>query len=190
VDFDVQIEGIAELRARVDGIIERTRNLSPGLLRAGVIALDGAKEHIEEGGPGWPANISGTPLLRKTGRLFNSLTAQSGGDTILRVDADVVEAGTNVNYARLLQGGTGIYGERGQRIRPNHEAVGNAAETGIFHEGRSPALSFTLGGKRVFYSSIKGTPKRRFLYIDEKIAASVRASFAEYIMGANGVQHE
>jgi phage gpG-like protein len=166
----MSIEGLPELRARIGGIIERSQNLGPGLLRAGVAALDIFKERIEEGGPGWRPNVSGTPLLRRTGHLFNSLTA-GASDDVLSVSGDTVTAGTNVFYGKWLQGGTGIYGDKGQRIRPKD----------------ARALSFMLGGRRIFAESIAGSPKREFVYIDDKVAETVRAVFAEYIMeGSNG----
>jgi len=192
--MDISIEGLAELRARLSGIEQRSANLEPGLLRAGVAALDTFKERIETGGPGWKANISGTPLLRSTGRLFSSLTA-GAADDILAVDGDSVTAGTNVNYASLLQGGTGVFGPRGQRIFPKHTETRvqtvKRGGLGAFQEfADEPALAFMVGGKMMFRRSIAGSPQRPFIYIDDKLAQTVRQIFVEYIMGgSSGVDH-
>jgi phage gpG-like protein len=49
-----------------------------------------------------------------TGRLVNSITVQM----ITRAGAPVAQIGTNVEYARFIHDGTGIYGPRGAPIRP------------------------------------------------------------------------
>jgi hypothetical protein len=163
---DIEIDGIPQLRSYLDGMIERSRNLEPALLRAGVIALDSDKKRIEEGGPGWPPNKTGTPLLRRTGHLFNSLTA-GAADDVLAVNGDTVEAGTNTYYARYLQDGT-----RG-RIRRRRE----------------DRLSAMLGGSGFLKHSgaerSGGLPPRPFVLIDEKVAQAVRKVFADHVFGGS-----
>jgi phage gpG-like protein len=128
------------------------------------------------GGGTWAPTLEtqrGAPLFR-TGRLINSLTMDvrggvgTGGIAKLEDGGRSIVVGTNVEYARWMQEGTGIYGPTGQRI----EATGRA-------------LTFVINGKRAFAKSVKGSPKRPFLYIDEKLAADVRDVYARFVMGNN-----
>jgi phage gpG-like protein len=152
--FDIQVAGMAELRQRLDAIKNRAANPGPGLLRAGMVVVAATKDHIKSGGPGWPPNHTGTPLLFKTGRLMNSLT--------VNVDGDTAEVGTNVFYARWLQEGTGIYGPTGQRIFPKTKKA--------------------LAWDGHVVRSIAGMQPRRFLYIDAAQAQKIRDVFANYIV--------
>jgi phage gpG-like protein len=164
VNFDIQVVGMAELRQRIEAMKARAADLKPGLLRAGMVVLRAAKDHIKSGagdeGP-WPPNITGTPLLFRSGRLINSLTIGSP-DGVLDMQDGSVTVGTNVPYARWNQEGTGIYGPTGQRIFPK------------------TAKALAWDGHVV--RSIKGTPKRRYLYIDDAQAVRIRAVFADYIL--------
>ena len=157
MDFSVQATGIAELRARLNGMKDRAANPAPGLLRAGMVVIAATKAHIKQGagdqGP-WPPNQTGTPLLFKSGRLINSLTVNVTGNT--------AEVGTNVFYARWLHEGTGVFGPSGKRIFPT----------------KKKALAWD--GHVV--KSIAGTPKRRYLYLDDQQADRIRAVFAQYIL--------
>jgi hypothetical protein len=168
VHFDIQAVGMAELRARIESMKARAADPKPGLLRAGMVVLRAAKDHIKSGagdeGP-WPPNISGTPLLFKSGRLINSLTI-GGPGSVMQLDSSSIEVGTNVPYARWMQEGTGIYGPSGQRIFPKH----------------AKALAFDGPAGRIIVRSIKGTPKRRFLFIDDAQAVRIRAVFSDYIL--------
>lgn len=155
--LEVKVEGLDEVRVQLEGMIVRTSNLAPALLRAGVVPLDAGKERIEVGGPGWPPNKTGTPLLRKTGRLFNSLTVNAGYN-VFDTTSDSVTVGTNVSYARYLQEGTSSHArgtpmvtKQGPRAREHH-----------------------------------GIPAREFLGMNAKIAESVRAIFEEHVMGISG----
>ena len=162
--FNIQVAGMAELRARLNAMKDRAANPGPGLLRAGMVVLKAAKDHIKSGagdqGP-WPPNITGTPLLFKTGRLINSLTIGGSGN-ISNVSGNAIEVGTNVPYGRWNQEGTGIYGPTGQRIFPKNKKA--------------------LAWDGHVVRSIKGTPKRRFLYIDEQQATKIRDVFSAYIV--------
>lgn len=164
--IDVEIEGLDALRVRLEKMQAATQNLQPGLLRAGVVATTAAKDRIDAGGPGWPPNATETSLLHRTGRLLASLTAGASG-SVSSLSSDTIEVGTNVRYARWLQEGTGIYGPSGEPIRPKNGKV----------------LSFMLGNRRVFAKSVKGTPPRPYLFIDEKVAEAIRDVFAEHVMG-------
>jgi phage gpG-like protein len=160
---EISITGLDALRAKLDRLHERTTNLKPAFKRAGVVALDAFKERIEVGGPGWVPNKSGTPLLRKTGRLFNSFSIGASGD-VFDLGADEVTVGTNVAYASYLNFGT--------RGRAAHRAEGK--------------LAGMLGGSGFFSHSgatVGAIPARPLVFIDEKLATLVHDAFAAYILG-------
>ncbi len=166
MSIDANLIGGDALQAKIDGIRARTADLEPGLLRAGIVALKAAADRIDSGGPGWAPNITGTPLLHQTGRLLSSLTVGASGN-VDDLSSNSIVVGTNVRYAAWLQIGTGIFGPRGAPITPTS----------------AQALVFNVGGTRIFAKSIKGTPPRRFLFIDEAVAEKVREVFANYIFG-------
>ena len=155
MSYGISLAGIAQIRARLDGMRERTADMSPGLLRAGLVAVKAAKEHIDSGGdPPWKQNRAGTPLLHKTGRLLNSLTIGSP-DGVLNVSGNSIVVGTNVPYARYLQEGTDSH-------------------------ARGTPLVRAQGPRRYATGAM---PARPFLYIDEKIAQTIHNVFSAYIFG-------
>ncbi len=175
------VEGLAAFRQRIADMTERAANLEPALLRAGSVVLRAAQKRIDAGGPGWPANLSGTPLLRRPdgGTLYRSLTI-GASDNIAEVGSSSIRVGTNVFYAAWNQEGTGIYGARGSRIYPTS----------------AQALAFTLAGplglgskkgraasSKVIVRSIKGDPARPFLIIDQPTAQAAAAVFRDYLIG-------
>jgi phage gpG-like protein len=141
-------------------------DLEPALLRSGIVALKAAAQRIDAGGPGWPPLV-GPPhsMLHVTGRLLASLTVGGSGN-VLDIGSDQVTVGTNLQYAKWLQEGTGIYGSTGQPIVPKS----------------GKALRFQLGGAVVFARSVKGVPPRRFLFIDDAVAKAVKNVFAAHIL--------
>ena len=164
----MNLSGVDKLKAKLGGIKSRIANPEPGLKRAAMVVLKAAKEHIKSGGPGWAPNQTGTPLLFQSGRLINSLQlGADGNDTELR--GNTIYTGTNVPYAKFLQEGTGVFGPSGTPIRPKN--------------GR--ALAFEVNGKMVFAKSVKGSPARPFLYIDDHVAQVVNQVYKRYIMGAS-----
>lgn len=168
--FKVDVVGLAQLRARVAGMRQRLGDMGPASIRAGVVVLAAAREHIKgQGGGSWPPTVEtsrGAPLFR-TGRLMNSLTMGAEGNVTRIEGGSAVVVGTNVKYARWMQEGTGIYGPTGAAITPKNGKM----------------LMFVINGQRVFAKSVKGSPKRPFLWIDEPIAGAVRDVYARYIMG-------
>lgn len=79
-----------------------------------------------------------------TGRLRSSITTEM----FVEDGAPVARVGTNVEYAAFIEFGTGIYGPRGQPIRPV----------------RAQYLSWIpRGGKRVFAREVRGVRPRPFL---------------------------
>ncbi len=164
MSFGVGVEGMASLRARIERMKAASQNLQPAYLRAGMVVLRRAKDAIKsgEGDQGrWAPNMTGTPLLFRSGRLINSLTINAP-NAVMDITSNGVEVGTNLPYARWLQQGTGIYGPTGERIFPKTKK----------------ALAFNGFVVR----SIKGTPPRRFLFIDQRAADAIRGVFATYIL--------
>jgi hypothetical protein len=175
--FKVDLIGLSELRAKIQGMKQRLTDMGPASLRAGVAVLRAAQERIDsEGGGSWPPTVetsSGSPLRRTGNQLYNSLAVGASGNVSRIEDGGrAIVVGTNLltpsglSIGRLMQEGTGIYGVRGQPITPT--------------KGRF--LTFVVNGKRVFVKSVKGSPKRPFLYVDDKVAADVRDVYARFIM--------
>jgi hypothetical protein len=104
------------------------------LLRAKLVETQ-AKRNIA-GGPSGPKRID-------TGRLRSSIL----GTLIMRNGEPVGIVGTNVKYARWVHDGTGIYGPRGQVIRPV----------------RAKFLRFKAGGRVIYRRQVKGMRPNRFL---------------------------
>jgi phage gpG-like protein len=169
----VEIKGLQELNVRIAAMSKRTQDLEPVLLQAGSYVLKSARTRIKTSGgdTAWPANISGTPLLFDTGRLMNSLEV-SGSGNIADLSGSKIRVGTNVFYARWLQEGTGIFGVRGEPIVPQ----------------QAKALAFKIGGKMRFFKSIKGTPKRPYLYVNEEDSQAVGRIFGKYIIGEDQLE--
>lgn len=167
----IQVTGFAKVRGAYAALGQRARNLSPALLRGGVVILTDAQQHIRDGGPGWPPTVEtsmGSALYR-TGALFRSL--QVGGEG--NIDQEIsggIRVGTNLmtpdgrfSIGRLMQYGTGP-------IRPVHAKL----------------LVFEVNGQKIFSRGTKGIPPRWFLYVNSQTAERVRGVFANYIMGQMG----
>jgi phage gpG-like protein len=171
MNFDIQAVGMAELRARIEAMKARAADPKPGLLRAAMVVLRASKDAIKSGGGSrgpWAPNQTGTPLLFKSGRLINSLTI-GGPENFMQLDSSSIEVGTSVkNYPRWLQEGTGIYGPTGKEIFPKNKKA--LAWGGPVKEGGHVVRS------------IKGSPARPFLYIDDAQAVRIRAVFSDYIL--------
>jgi phage gpG-like protein len=153
----IEIEGLGELRARIAAMKAATEHLEPALLRAGISVLRAAQDRIDAGGPGWPPNKTGTPLLHRTGRLLGSLTVGAAANISRLVDGNEIIVGTNVRYARWLQDGTKAHG-RGSPLAQRH-------------------------GPRARASG--GIPARKFLVIDSQGERVISKIFADHIMGAS-----
>jgi hypothetical protein len=168
----LSIDGLDRLSARATGMLERAKNMQPALLRAGLEGLRAAVLRIKSrGGGSWPPTAEqgkGGPLFR-TGRLVNSLEIGGSGN-VERLESTSIVVGTNLNdngfsYPRAVQEGTGIYGPSGAPITPK----------------RGKFLVFEVNGQLIFARSVRGSPPRKFLFIDEELATNVRAIFAEYV---------
>jgi phage gpG-like protein len=163
LEIRVDIDGLDAARTRLRDVINRTQNLDPALLRAGIAVLAYAQRNIDAGGGSspWPPNLTGTPLLHRTGRLIGSLTVGGAGN-IESISGPTIRVGTNVYYAAWMQQGTGIYGDRGSPIVPTNKK----------------ALAFN----GIVRKSVKGSPKRPYLYINDENAQMVAAIFTRYIV--------
>jgi hypothetical protein len=176
VKFKVDIVGLKELHAKVAGIRGRLKDMGPASLRAGMVVLAASREHIKgQGGGSWAPTVEterGAPLFR-TGRLINSLTIGAEGN-VARIEdgGSAIVVGTNLatkgglSIGRMMQEGTGIYGPTGSPIVPKSKTF----------------LMFVVNGQRIFTKSVKGSPKRPFLWIDDHIAGAVRTVYGNWIM--------
>ena len=106
------------------------------MLRRGLLVETQAKRNL--GGIGGPKRID-------TGRLRASIST----NLIIRGGDPAAVVGTNVFYAKYVHNGTGIYGPRGQYIRPRSAKF----------------LRFKpQGGRRFVYArKVKGSPGNPFL---------------------------
>lgn len=149
----------AQLIAKFKLRIERSKDLTKPLTQAGALAVSAAKMRFRDNS--WPPNNPITIEMKgssrpgiASGRGRQSIVADEATPTSIRV-------GTNIQYMRWLQEGTGIYGERGTPIVPI----------------RAKALAF--GGH--FFKSVKGQPPRPFLYFDDPLRAKIRAAFSRWL---------
>lgn len=132
----------AEFSHQLDlGAVARLLNSPQGgvtrdLLRRGLLVETQAKRNL--GGIGGPKRID-------TGRLRASVATV----VVTRQARPVVLVGTNVNYARYVHDGTGIYGPRHRPIRPK----------------RAKFLRFRPkgGGRWVYARQVKGMRPNPFL---------------------------
>lgn len=175
MDIKATLEGADVFRERIQLMDDAASDLDPALRMAGALALHAGQERIDAGGPGWKPNLAGTPLLKRTWRLYSSLDIETSAqdvvthepDTIMQISGNTIEAGTSLKYARWLQEGTGIYGPSGEPIRPK----------------RAKFLHFWIGDQEVFAKSVKGMPPRPFLFIDDPLEEKIGMAFEEHIMG-------
>lgn len=169
----MRLTGDRELRDRLASLAGRLRDMNPGLLRAGVAVLTDAQGRIRSKGDGsWAPTLEtqrGTSLFR-SGALFRSLTIGAPGNIEqeipggLRVGTDLRTPTGNYSIGVLMQGGTGVFGPTGQPIKP-----------------RGKFLVFNLNGSKIFARSVKGSPPRPFLYIDDAGAKKVQSILADYV---------
>lgn len=100
-----------------------------------------------------------TGALIAEGTAKEKAPAQNGvlrGSISHKVFDDYAIVGTNVEYAKYQEYGTGIYGKTGQPIRPRNAKV----------------LSFVIGGTRVFAREVRGTPAKKFMEAGLKMVQS------------------
>lgn len=173
--ISVTVAGGQHARDAIAALAQRARNMPQAWTRAGAAAMADFQARITEQGPGWapPAGDYGSgSLLHRSGYLFRSLTLNAEG-SIFDELSDGVRVGTNaktpsgLSIAFLQQYGTGIYGRSGQPIRP----------TG------GKALKFKMGSRTIVVRSVKGTPKRPFVYINTAGARKYTNIILQWIRG-------
>lgn len=155
-------------------MVARARNLPPAFKRGAILLLTDAQGKIRSKNDGtWKPTLEstfGTALFRN-GALFRSLTYGAAENLFADIPGGV-RVGSNLrtpdgrfNIGRLMQEGTGIYGPRGRKIEAK--------------PGRR--LAFRVNGGMIFARSVKGSPARPFMYIDEENAQRVGAIFLRYV---------
>jgi hypothetical protein len=154
---------IARYRARIEQMRDNAENLEPGLIRAGAAYAKAGIDRIEAGGPGWPANKTGTPLGHRSGRMLNSIAPQN---SVHPIDSGV-RIETNVSYAKYFQNGSGIYA--------GHEPW-------VTHHSTKLASSMGAAGIKREVKH-QGQPARKFWFVDERLAVTMRDILKTHIFG-------
>jgi len=181
MNISVHVSGGVNARNRLAGFAARMGDMQRPFLRAGVVVLTAAQSRIRQDGPGWAPTFEtarGSPLQR-TGALFRSLTINDPGNQAedipggLRVGTNLRTPDGRFNIGQLMQYGTGIFAGRGP-ITPKN---------GKF-------FRFVVNGKVIFARSIKGSPPRPFLFIDEPTAQRVMGVFVNWVRGGEYGQGE
>lgn len=150
---------------RLQNQIARLSNFDVPLTRSGVIVRDAAVMRIKDqgGDQDWAPNKRGGHTGLDTGRMMNSVQLSPIIDKSIAI-------GTNLNYARWFQEGTGIYaGHSPWTIKP---------------KGKK-ALAFTIGGVTYIRRSVTdpGQPKRIFLTIADQQRADIRSVWVSWLSG-------
>jgi hypothetical protein len=183
VNISIEVTGAKAARDQFALIGERARNLHPAYLRGGVVAMTAAQGRIRTKGDGqWAPqafDVGKGSLMYRTGALMRSFAIEDmsgapGEGAVVENLPDGIKVGSNLKtpdgkytIARLMQDGTGIYGPKGQPIKP---------------QPPNKALMVVLpDGSAFFRRSVKGSPKRRILFIDDKTAKKIAGVFATYI---------
>jgi phage gpG-like protein len=173
VKLSVTLSGSKEGRDKLASYTDRLKDLSPALLRSGVVVLAAAQGHIRDKNRGsWAPTLETDrgSSLNRTGALMRSLTVGGAGN-VDKLDGNSITVGTNLeandySIGRMMQYGTGIY-NGGSPITPKN---------GKF-------LVFEINGVKIFAKSVKGSPARPFLYIDDQTAQKVLGVFSNYLAG-------
>ena len=177
--ISIEVIRAKDSRDRLAFIAEHAKNLHPAYLRGAVIAMTAAQTRIrtKNGGTWEPQafDVGKGTLMHRTGALMRSLSMSgdaSSGNVVedlpdgLRVGTNLKTPDGRFSIARLMQYGTGVYGPTGQPIKPKN----------------GKALMIVLpDGSAFFRRSVKGSPKRPFLFIDDKTAKKIAKAFAKYI---------
>jgi phage gpG-like protein len=150
---------LAKLRAQA----ARLSDLSVPLTQAGIVVRDAAVMRIKEqgGDQDWLPNKRGGHTGIDSGRMMSSIQVSP-------VAQNAVSVGTNLQYAKWFQEGTGIYaGHTPWTIKPKSKK----------------ALAFTSGGVEYVRRSvtIPGEPRRPYLLITDTEKAGIRDVFYHWI---------
>lgn len=148
-----------EVKNALRGLADDLKDLKPVMKSIGAALLSSTQMRFRsQSGPDgkpWPAtkrSEEGGQILRKTGRLRNSLTYEA--------DSQKVEVGTNVVYAAFCQ-----FGTKAHEIRPKNKKA-------LFWKGAKHPMM------RVLHP---GTAPRPFLGINEDDKAEILAIIADHL---------
>jgi phage gpG-like protein len=149
--------GLSENQSRINIVAQASGNMAPAYRAVGEYLLDQARKRIEMGGdPPWaptqyPSNLH--PILRKTGKLINSLNP---GNMVITTSG-VILGESLPPYAAFLQQGT--VGSKGR--------------------GNLRALSTV---RKLRSNSQRGIPPRKFLYVSPADRKYIKALLRHYVL--------
>ena len=155
-----------EVLAKLQAQVARLSDFSVPLAQAGVVVRDAAVMRIKDqgGDQQWPPNKRGGHTGIVTGRMMSSIQVSPVTDNRVTV-------GTNLDYAKWFQEGTGIYaGHSAWTIKPKTKK----------------ALAFMVGGVKYVRRSVTmpGQPKRPFLLVTDTERGEIRDVFVRWLTGA------
>lgn len=158
----MSLTGMAELKAKIATLKARMGDLSVPLNQAGLVVRDAAVNRIKSqgGDQTWIPNKRGGHTGIDTGTMWRSIQVEAQGSS-------AVSVGTNVEYAKYFQFGTGVY-------------AGHQPWTITAKKGRP--LQFTIGGTTYYRASVidPGQPARAFLVIGDKEKSGVVQVFQRW----------
>jgi phage gpG-like protein len=164
--FKMELQGIAELRARYQQRAERAADLSVPLERAGAVTVSASKRRFRQNN--WAPNTANTIASKGSsqpgmdnGRLYQSITASDPSPTQISI-------GTNLEYARWFQEGTGEY-------------AGHSDWT-IRASGRALRWVGAQGTAYARWVLMRGQPSRIFLTFDQPLVEKIREIFVRWLM--------
>ena len=139
-DFAVLNDMVARLSNLEKVLPEISRNAAEETLS---LIRDGFQKQEDPYGENWKKKAfpdGRAVLVGKTARLRN-------GWHVKRANRSGFLVAPSVNYAQYHQGGTGVHGPKGTRIKPK----------------KARALRFEAGGNTIFRRSVEGAPKRKMI---------------------------
>jgi hypothetical protein len=150
--------------------------LSGALGREGIVQIrDGFREERDPYGNAWAGKVfpDGNKILRKSGGLYDSWY-------VSQADASGYRIQSSKNYAKF-QFGTGIYGPRGQKIRPKTARalrIPGAAVQGVGGKFKSGAMYFrSVNGARARLMLPEGNVRSQIW--DRAFVACAKKFYAE-----------
>src|SRR3990167_4653226 len=111
----IQIKGAGELQYMLSGILQSLEDMRPAWREVSKVLTAMVKKNFAtqgaRSGQTWPPRKREVPwpMLRKSGRMFESLTRRTHGEHIEMLTPDRFEWGTKVPYATYHQTGTGAF---------------------------------------------------------------------------------
>lgn len=134
VNIDIEIDD-ATTRNRLRMMEVRSKNFSPVFERAKTeLERSNRENFLANGLPsgGWRPRkaVYGWPIMRRTGKLFNSLANMVGPENVITPMA--AQFGTNVEYAKFHQYGTEKMAKRLVLFTPRTFASNVASEVGAW----------------------------------------------------------